>query len=196
MKAEMKIKENAWKEMDAEKTAGIRRRWKNDRSSRILRGGMCAALLFLLAAGGYAGSIPEDVSLTAAPVVFSAEEEQLIQGMSFDEIEKRQESGRRTEIEMLDGIIENENTDETTRSDALAQKLQLVNRMDTELNVAALLSHMGYEKAAVLCGAGQISVIIPEESLRNEDDTLRMIDAAASCAEIDAKDVKIILVKK
>jgi hypothetical protein len=97
---------------------------------------------------------------------------------------------------MLDGIIENENTDETIRSDALAQKLQLVNRMDTELNVAALLSHMGYEKAAVLCGAGQISVIIPEESLRNEDDTLRMIDAAASCAEIDAKDVKIILVKK
>ncbi|MBR5225290.1 MAG: SpoIIIAH-like family protein, partial [Clostridia bacterium] len=150
MKTEMKIKESTLKEKNPQKGKQRREGRNNGRKTGMIRSGMCAALLFLLALGGYAGSKPEAVSMTAAPVILNAEEERRIQGMSFEEIEKQQESSRRTEMEMLDGIIENENTDEATRSDALAQKLQLVGRMDTEMNIKTMLLHMGFEKTAVL----------------------------------------------
>lgn len=197
MKAEMRIKDNMRKEQEKETTNRKRREKRSGRElTAYMRGGMCAALLFLLAIGGYAGAKPEAIQMAAAPVVLSAEAERQIEGMSFEEIEKRHESGRRTEIEMLDGIIEDERTDETTRNEALAQKLQLINRMDTELAVTTTLAHMGFERTAVLLGAGQVSVIVSQESLEDEDDTLRIIDAAASLTGVEAKDVKIILVKK
>ena len=194
MKTEMKIKTGRWSEKKEEGEND--KHQKKDRLSVGIRAGTCFLLLSLLAVGGYAGSKPHQERMTSAPVTVRPLIEDEIKTLTYEEICARQERDRQEEIALLDSVIDHEGADAATKNNAITQKIQLVQRMETESAVKTALAHMGFEEIGVLCGAGQLTLIMREDLTAGEENTLRVIDAAASVAQLDAKNVKIILVKK
>lgn len=158
---------------------------------------ICAALIAVLAASGYAGAgSQEEVRMTAAPVISRSSVEDEYEGMTFDEVESKLREERKREIAVLDGVITGTDTDEETRENAQNQKLALAKRMETEAQVRAALEHMGLECAAALCTEERTVLIVPAQYAEDQETTVRIIDAAAAISGCTAKDVKIILVKK
>ena len=198
MKTEMKIKtaKHLQKDEETHKTERGNVPDNANRLSVFFRGGACMVLLLLLAVGGYTGASAPQAHMTAAPVetrtILTAGDVQ----MTYEEIRAEHERERQQEIELLNSVIESDAASEETRQSALAQKTQIASRMEMEAQVRAALLHMGYAPAAAVCGAQQMTVILPQESVKTDEDSVRVIDAAAAAAGIEAGSVKIILVKK
>lgn len=198
MKTEMKIKtaKHLQKDEETHKTERGNVLDNANRLSVFFRGGACMALLLLLAVGGYTGASAPQAHMTAAPVetrtILTAGDVQ----MTYEEIRAEHERERQQEIDLLNSVIESDASSEETKQSALAQKTQIASRMEMEAQVRAALLHMGYAPAAAVCGAQQMTVILPQDSVKTDEDSVRVIDAAAAAAGIDAGSVKIILVKK
>lgn len=197
MKTEMRIKSQERRPPDE----GTYRRWgrKNainkNRLSVYIRCGACAALLLLLAVSGYTGANSPQTSMTASPVVTKTVFPQA-QEMTYEEIRAEHEQQRQREIELLDSVMDDLSADNGTKNHALEQKTQIAARMETEAQVRAALLHMGYTDAAAVCGAQQVTVILAQESIKTDEDSVRVIDAAAAVAGIDPQNIRIILAKK
>lgn len=198
MKTEMKIKtaKHLQKDEETHKTERGNVLDNANRLSVFFRGGACMVLILLLAVGGYTGASAPQAHMTAAPVetrtILTAGDVQ----MTYEEIRAEHERERQQEIDLLNSVIESDAASEETKQSALAQKTQIASRMEMEAQVRAALLHMGYAPAAAVCGAQQMTVILPQDSVKTDEDSVRVIDAAAAAAGIDAGSVKIILVKK
>lgn len=192
MKTEMKIKEREDWPVKTTDRGRVRRR-----SVDLKRTAACFALLCLLAAGGYIGANVEPAQMTAAPVVTGkAVYEDALEKMTMQEIIKRQESDRQEEIALLDSVITSPAGSEETKNNALQQKMELTSRMETESAVRTGLMGMGYQETVVLCSAGRIYVVLADENAMKQESAVRIVDAAAAFAKVEAQNVKIILVKK
>ena len=165
-----------------------------NRHQRGLRAAACAALLVLLGVSGYVGSGEGNAQVTAAPVAKITTIEDDASMMTFEEIRLRHDEDRAREIELLDSVIDHPDTKEEQRNAALEQKVLLAGRMEEEAQIRAALAHMGLGEAAVLCGAKQVTVILPQQGEQTQ--TVRVIDAVTGIADVQAQDVKIILAKK
>ena len=152
-------------------------------------------LLILLAVCGFAGASRGGVQSVSVPVerqILGEEWEQRSNNMSTAE---RLARDRREEIEMLDGIIENADTDQATRQSALAQKTQLVGRMELEAQARACLGEMGFLEAQVVCGAQMMTVLLPSSDVAKAGDGARIVSTVADQTGTEPQNVKIILVK-
>lgn len=148
--------------------------------------------LALLAVCGFAGASRAGVQTVSVPVQRQTIESEPAQpqGMSTAE---RLARDRREEIEMLDSVIENENTDQATRQSALAQKTQLTGRMELEAQARACLTQMGYDSAQAVCGAEIMTILIASSGMTNSSDSARIVSAVADQTGIEPQNVKIIL---
>ena len=76
------------------------------------------------------------------------------------------------------------------------QIAQLSSRMEIEAEVTACLNEMGFDPVLVVTGNQGMTLICPLETMQDETERVRMIDAVQSVSGYDAGAIKIILAKK
>lgn len=100
------------------------------------------------------------------------------------------------EIAELNAILEMEGDEYAeARQNALVQKQQIVNAMETELLLETLLKAQGFDDVLVTVNAGldNISVIVDKDEL-SRDDTVRIYNIIATEASIEPDYVRILSV--
>lgn len=152
-------------------------------------------LLALLAVCGYAGASQNDVQAVSLPVTYETISAWELSGETMESVRERLAQEREREIALLDSVIENPEASSALVAQALAQKTQLTERMETEAQTRAALAYMGYAQVGVISGTDMLTLITPWQYVQEEQDRVRLIDTAAGQAQISPEYVKIILSK-
>lgn len=160
-----------------------------------VRSASCAILLLLLAVCGYAGAREQTTATLSVPVTYETMDAAQVSGSTMEEIRAKLSGEREQELSLLQSVIDHPQSDEQTVQRALEQKTQIAQRMELEAQTQASLAYMGYEDAAVVCGAEAVTVFVPWQSAQSEQDRVRLIDAAASQTQAEPDAIKIILAK-
>ncbi len=122
--------------------------------------------------------------------------EDTVQTSFFTSSRLDRQSARDYEISELNAILEMEGDEYAeARQNALAQKQQIVNAMETEMLLETLLKAQGFEEALVTVNAGMdnVSVIVDKDEL-TRDDTVRIYNIIATEAAIEPEYVRILSV--
>ena len=152
-------------------------------------------LLALLAACGYAGASRGGVRAVSLPV------QRTVMGGAQAEAEQAQTAAERLrqdraqELALLSGVLSSEDVDEATRQSALAQQVQIVDRMEAEAQARACLEEMGFEGAQAVTGAQIMTVLLSAAQVGGEADAARIIDAVSSLTGVAPENVKLILTR-
>ena len=163
-------------------------------AARAMRFAGCAALLALLAVSSYAGG--EHSTAPAVPVMVEFVSDEMLASLTMKQTSERLAMKREEALLLLQSVIDDPGADEASRSRALQEKTEIAARMETEAAICALLAHMGFEQTAVVMGESTLSIVAPWQAAENEQNRVRMIDAAAGQSGLPADAVKIILAKK
>lgn len=83
----------------------------------------------------------------------------------FEVFRTDRQSMRDMELEYLETIITNDDTDAETLADAQQQKLAIVDGMEKEFTIESLLKAKGFDDAAVTVHSGSINVVIKADTL-------------------------------
>lgn len=167
---------------------------KQSIGARVMRLAGCAALLALLAVSSYGGS--RRIEAPAVPVLIENVSSETLSTLTMEETQKRLTQRREESLAVLQSVLDDPSADAAARTQALAQKTKIASRMETEASLQALLAHMGFDGAAVIMGEGLLSIVVPWQMAENEQNRVRMIDAAVTQSGFSADAVKIILSKK
>ncbi len=202
MKTQMEVKTDGRSLYDgrdrAEWTAqGAGRRKRRSVPAGAGRWVLCALLIGILAISGFSGADNrEERRVSASPVVsrtvFSDSE---AESTTYEDAVKRLEAQREKEIVILDSVLADDSADQGIKKQALEQKVEIVNRLETQAGIEAALAHMGFHRAAAICADERVMLILPPDAA-DESEMLQVIDAVCSVSGCQAKDVKIILAKK
>ncbi len=125
---------------------------------------VCGAFfLALLGVCGYIGAERTHVqSVVSLPVTRVELEGEAVGGSSITQIRERLNRQREEELTLLDRVIADAGADSAAKEDALAQKTQIVRRMETEAQMTAVLEGNGGGKDALaVCGAQGVTLLIP-----------------------------------
>lgn len=159
---------------------------------------LCAVLITILAVSGFAGAVQQsEHKLAAAPVsgVNLDGEPDDWHNITVEEAAARYDMQREREIEILEGIIRDDASEQEMKRRAQEQKLEVVARMEKQTQIEETLMHMGVSRCFAVCADERVVLILPSSDAGSQSKTTRIIDAAATVGECEAKDVKIILVK-
>ena len=100
------------------------------------------------------------------------------------------EQTRNREIEYLNAIINNENTDAETLKDAQEQMTEIVDCMEKEFTIESLLKAKGFTDAAVTFHYGSVNVIVDASALTNED-VAQILDIVKRETGEEAQNIKV-----
>ena len=163
------------------------------------RKGTCVlglTLLSFLVVCAYMGSREEKVQTVSAAISRTKYDAVLADVNSVASAKEELKIERENEIAMLYDVADRAGEDELLKKDALMQIAQLSSRMEIEADVTACLNEMGFDSVLVVTGNQGITLICSLETMQDETERIRMIDAVQSISGYDAGDIKIILAKK
>lgn len=121
---------------------------------------------------------------------------EVVQTGFFTSTRLERQAQRDYEISELEEIIAMEGDEYAqARQNAIAQKQQIINAMDTELLLETLLKAQGFEDVLVTVNANldNVSVIVDKDEL-TRDDTVRIYNIIATEAAIEPDYVRILSV--
>ena len=101
------------------------------------------------------------------------------------------EAARESEFLYLDAIMSSETSSAEAKAEAEQQKLGLVERMETEMRVEALVKAKGFEDAIVTMSAEGVNVVVGAGEVTDQQ-RMQIYDIIQSETEFSAGDVKII----
>ncbi|MDL2258538.1 SpoIIIAH-like family protein [Eubacteriales bacterium OttesenSCG-928-K08] len=131
---------------------------------------------------------------TPTIMIEAANEPTLAQGAGaedyFESLRINRQSTRDTELEVLDAIILHEQVDEETLTDAQQQKLAIVDNMEKEFTIEALLIAKGFEDVAVIFHPGAVNVIIKANEL-TEQQVAQVLDIVCRETGESATNIKV-----
>ena len=160
---------------------------------RVLRFAGCAALLALLVVSSSAGR--QENPIPNVPVMLEIMPEQALAAQTVEQTRRQLTDKREQTLALLQSVLEDPQAGKLQKSRALEEKTQLALRMEKEAAVEAVLAHMGFGDTAVVAGENGLHIIAPWQTAENEQNRVRMIDAAVSQSGLSADAVKIILAK-
>ncbi len=108
----------------------------------------------------------------------------------FADFRTSREQTRNREIEYLNAIINNENTDAETLKDAQKQMTEIVDCMEKEFTIESLLKAKGFTDAAVTFHYGSVNVIVDTATLTNED-VAQILDIVKRETGEEAQNIKV-----
>lgn len=167
-----------------------------NKTERRLHAAGCAALLALLAVSSYAGAGKNQAQIVSVPVMIETVSQETLGAASLEQIKAELQQKRETALDQLQHVLDDPRTDRETAENALREKIEIAQRMEMEASVCALLAHMGFADAAVVAGEETLSIIAPWQAAENEQNRIRMIDAAAGQCALEPQNIKIIPAKK
>ncbi|MBR3795226.1 MAG: SpoIIIAH-like family protein [Clostridia bacterium] len=165
------------------------------RTYSCIRAAESVLLLTMLAVCGYAGAQQEAVQSVSVPVVYEVLSAWEISEEAMEDVSVRLGREREREIAMLDSVIANQDASAELVAQALAQKMQLSERMEREARTKAALSYMGYPQVNVICGEDKMTIVAPWQYASDSSERVKLIAAAADEAQLPVECVKIILPK-
>ncbi len=168
---------------------------KKNRPSVGLRISTGVLFLGILAVSGYMGAKQQNRPAVGVPVSYTVMASAGAQDEAMADVRARLKGEREQELALLDSVIEHPDTDSATRTDALAQKAQIVRRMEMEAQIEAVMLGMGIDGEAV-GGETGVTMMANAQDLADEQAQMRLISAASSQTGLDPSKMKIILVKK
>jgi stage III sporulation protein AH len=112
----------------------------------------------------------------------------------FEVFRADRQSMRDMELEYLETIITNDDTDAETLADAQQQKLAIVEGMEKEFTIESLLKAKGFEDAAVTVHSGSINVVIKAETLSAQQ-VAQVLDIVCRETKEEAENVKVTTAK-
>ncbi|MEL7603039.1 MAG: SpoIIIAH-like family protein [Bacillota bacterium] len=112
----------------------------------------------------------------------------------FEVFRADRQSMRDMELEYLETIITNDDTDAETLADAQQQKLAIVEGMEKEFTIESLLKAKGFEDAAVTVHSGSINVVIKAETLSAQQ-VAQVLDIVCRETGEEAENVKVTTAK-
>lgn len=86
-------------------------------------------------------------------------------GFKIAEYKAERETVRKTEIEHLDQIINDDQTDQATLKSAQEQKMGIVSNMEKEVTIEGLLQAKGFEQTVVSLHDESANVIVKQDGL-------------------------------
>lgn len=113
---------------------------------------------------------------------------------TFAAYQQERASARAQELSMLEEIIADESAGAETIAQAQAQKLALVQSMETETSLEALLRARGFESALVSAKPGSVTVVVGGGTL-SDAQAVQILDIAVDETQQAAEDIKIIQTK-
>jgi|GEM_PF-4167366 len=119
----------------------------------------------------------QTASLTAAQVLSSYEAER--------------RTTRLKELEYLDEILADENTDEETRTLASQQRIEVMKNIQDEQVISEVLIGKGFERVTVVCGSDSVNVLVDGSTL-DDAKVAQILDVVLTETEATAENVKII----
>lgn len=163
-------------------------------TAKLMRFAGCAALLALLVVSSSAGR--ETHSIPSVPVMVETMPQQALAVRTIGQTRERLKAQRDEALTLLQSVLDDPHAGDAQKSQALAQKMKIALRIETEAAVEALLDAMGFGDMAVIAGEAALHIIAPWQTAENEQNRVRMIDAAVSQSGLSPEAVKIILAKK
>ncbi|MGN0777324.1 MAG: SpoIIIAH-like family protein [Candidatus Ventricola sp.] len=164
--------------------------------ARWVRAAGCAVLVALLAVCSYLGARQPVAQTVSVPVAVEMISESALSAASLEETQDRLQRERENALALLQSVIDDQSAGAEARDEALREKTALAKRMAAEAEITAILAQMGFGDAAVVLGEESASVIVPWQAAENEQNRVRLIDAAASHTGLSPECIKIILSKK
>ncbi|MBC8590573.1 SpoIIIAH-like family protein [Wansuia hejianensis] len=94
-------------------------------------------------------------------------------------------------VDRLDGIVNNENTNDKMRTEAQEEIIKIGKISEKELQIEGLVKSKGYDEALVLLTEEDIKIIVSKDEL-TEQDMVKILDIAQSETGYDVSNIKII----
>lgn len=113
---------------------------------------------------------------------------------TFAAYQQERASARAQELSMLEEIIADESAGAETIAQAQAQKLALVQSMETETSLEALLKARGFESTLVSAKPGSVTVVVGGGTL-SDAQAVQILDITVDETQQAAEDIKIIQTK-
>lgn len=109
---------------------------------------------------------------------------------SFAVFRQDRDSVRTKEIEYLDAIVLNEDTDKETRKQAQNQKLELISAMEKEVTIEGLLKATGFKDVAVTLHKGSVNVVVDTVEL-SDSDVAKVLDIVRRETKEKPENIKV-----
>lgn len=109
----------------------------------------------------------------------------------FMEYRFDRENTRKKEIEYIQDIVENPNSEVEMKNEAQTQLLELTDNMEKELNIEGLLKAKGFKDSIVIFNKDYVSVIIDKGELVSEE-VAQILDIVKRESGKSAENIKII----
>ena len=84
----------------------------------------------------------------------------------FSATQVSRQRARDEALEVLQGVVENENADEATKTGALLEISQLAKEMEAEANIEAMVLAKGFQQCVAIVNGDSCSVVVNGESLQ------------------------------
>jgi len=118
-------------------------------------------------------------------------ETELSEGDYFSDFRQDRDAVRNEELGYLDEVIAVSATDAETLLDAQNRKLSLIENMEKEFTIEALITAKGFPEAAVLFHGGSVNVVVDAESL-SETQVAQILDIVQRETGESASSIRII----
>jgi len=109
----------------------------------------------------------------------------------FDAFHLQREDTRAQEVEYLQDILQDERTDEATRTTAQLQLSRLSDSMEKELTIETLVQAKGFERVIALSHEDSLNIVVGAQSL-SEDQVAQILSIAVQESGKSADQIKII----
>ncbi|MGI6589002.1 MAG: SpoIIIAH-like family protein [Peptococcia bacterium] len=145
----------------------------------------------VLSETGKIENVTEQEMISEPKITIVPQENKEITDNFFSEYRLERERARSEQVEILNEIINNPNSNVEVRLDAQEKLLWLTNNLGKETKIENALFAKGFTDAAVAIESQAIMVIVPSQGLR-EDEIARIADIVIKIAECKLEDVVIV----
>lgn len=104
-------------------------------------------------------------------------------------------STRNTKIEEIKSTIENSETDEALKNNALSELENITKKIEVEINIETIVKSKGFNDALAILSDESLTLIVQKEGELLTSETLQLQDAATSQSKLELEKIKIITVK-
>ncbi len=112
----------------------------------------------------------------------------------FEKAKKDRQKALDEAQEIVEETLKSANATDTEREEALKTTSAIASRVEKANNIETLLKAKGFEKAVVVIGEGDVSVVVESEGITTAQ-TLQIQDIVTAQTEIPLSNIKIVTIK-
>lgn len=112
----------------------------------------------------------------------------------FIEARMEKETARGQAMEVLQGIVENQNSPEETKIKAQNEMIEMANNIDTEAIIENLIKAKGFEDVVAFINEGHVDIVVQSSGLIPSQ-VAQIMDIVVTQTSVDTDNIKIMEVK-